>query len=219
MPSVVPGVGLLFPGTAATSAFSHQSPAPPELRLLSASGGGFSRMWQYRRGPSSVTWQPTKRDESDSAPSLQGLPDSQGGDRDRRYVATKATHRPASSERVKEGFLEEAVLELWQMGLGKEFRQRQRPRDVVEHGLGGRQRRSLECVGSGMQAKDWDAVLWAAGSRQGFGGRVRHSWSGSRRDSVAAGPLSLLGAGRSRRLSPRAPTVAGRGDSHGPLRL
>lgn len=64
-----------------------------------------------------------------------------------------------------------------------------------------------------MQAKGLDAVLWAAGSQQGLGERVRHGRSGSGADpglpALCQSCLEPAGA----------PTGAGPGDSRGPLRL
>ena len=62
-------------------------------------------------------------------------------------------------------------------------------------------------VRPGVQAKGLDAVLWAAGSQQGLGERVRHGRSGSGADPA----LSAL---HQSCLEPAgAPTGAGPGDS------
>ena len=68
-------------------------------------------------------------------------------------------------------------------------------------------------VRPGVQAKGLDAVLWAAGSQQGLGERVRHGRSGSGADpglpALCQSCLEPAGA----------PTGAGPGDSRGPLPL
>lgn len=48
-----------------------------------------------------------KKDESDPVPPLQEPPHGQEGEHDKRHAVAKATHGPAASEEVREGFLEE----------------------------------------------------------------------------------------------------------------